>query len=545
LTFLSLFRFELATTWRQFVLLAALSGLSNAAVLATINSAAAAAGRDGLGLPLITLVLSIIIYSIAQKALMVKAATLAETTVNGLRTRFIERLQTADLKDVEALDQGAVYTAIGGEMQILSDGALQLIIAGQALVLLGITMAYLAFQSLIALVLAIIFIAVAAAIHLSRGQQLREQLTTAFQLETGMLQGFTDFVQGFKEVKLNAARSEELGSSLRHLSVEVARTRQQTRRLFATDYVASQVAFFLLTGIMVFVVPMISTVNRETIVKITASSLFLIGPISTVVAGLPVLQRVNAAAEAILAVQQRLTTLARSETGNAPVPGGFRRILLQGVTFSYDKDDGEGGFQVGPIDLEVQRGQVVFITGGNGSGKSTLLKLITGLYLPTEGRVLIDDQPIDTSNVIGYRQLFSAIFSDNHLFRQLYGIPPIDEGEAERLFQLLEIQHKTKIVGRAFETIALSSGQRKRLAMIALLLEHRAVCIFDEWAADQDPYFREKFYRVIIPELRQQGKTIIAVTHDERYFGSADLRIHLEEGRLQPVAPSPVNASGR
>jgi putative ATP-binding cassette transporter len=91
----------------------------------------------------------------------------------------------------------------------------------------------------------------------------------------------------------------------------------------------------------------------------------------------------------------------------------------------------------------------------------------------------------------------------------------------------------------------LSSGQRKRLAMIALLLEHRPICIFDEWAADQDPYFREKFYRVIIPELRQQGKTIIAVTHDERYFGTADLRIHLEEGRLQPVVPSPINANGR
>jgi len=89
----------------------------------------------------------------------------------------------------------------------------------------------------------------------------------------------------------------------------------------------------------------------------------------------------------------------------------------------------------------------------------------------------------------------------------------------------------------------LSSGQRKRLAMIAALLEHRPICVFDEWAADQDPYFRKKFYRTIIPELRQQGKTIIAVTHDERYFDAADVRIHLEEGQLRLLTPVPVNSS--
>jgi len=538
---LTLFRLELATTWRRFVFLAGLSGLSNAAVLATINGAAAATERDPRSFSLVVLVLSIIIYSIAQRALMVQAATLAENTVNGMRTRFIEGLQSADLKDVEALDKSSVYTAISGEMQVLSDGALNLIIVGQALVLLSVTMFYLAFLSLAALMLAIIFIAIAASIHLSRGRQIGEQLAAAFQLEARMLHGFTDFIEGFKEVKLNAARSEELSNSLRHLSVEVAQTRLQTRGLFTTDFVASQVAFFLLTGIMVFVVPLVSNADHETIVKITASSLFLIGPISTVVAGLPVLQRVNSAAEAILAVQRRLSELGRSETGRSPAPSSFERIVLQGVSFRYDSGE-EGGFNVGPIDLDVRKGQVIFITGGNGSGKSTLLKLLTGLYLPAEGTILLDGRPVDPSNVTGYRELFSAVFSDNYLFRQLYGIREIDEGEATHLFELMELEHKTRIVNRSFETIALSSGQRKRLALIAVLLEHRPICVFDEWAADQDPYFRRKFYRTVIPELRQQGKTIIAVTHDERYFGTADVRIHLEEGRIQPTQPEPMNA---
>jgi putative pyoverdin transport system ATP-binding/permease protein len=540
LTFLSLFRLELATSWRQFVFFAALSGLSNAAVLATINAAANSTGRDSLAFSLVLLVLAIIIYSISQKALMVQAAGLAESTVNGMRARFIERLQSADLKDVENLDRGSVYAAVGGEMQVLADGALTLIIAGQAVILLVVIMIYLAFLSFVALALALVFIGIAASIHLSRGREIREQMDAAFQVEARMLQGFTDFLEGFKEVKLSAARSAEIGTGLRHLSVEVAQIRLRTRNLFATDFVASQVTFFLLTGIMVFVVPLVSNADKETIVKITASSLFLIGPISTVVSGMPVLRRVNAAAEVIIAVQQRLSELSRSETGPATAPSSFERIALRGASFHYDGGD-DGGFQVGPLDLEISKGQVVFITGGNGSGKSTLLKLMTGLYLPMGGAVLLDDQPIGPANVAGYRELFSAIFSNNHLFSQLYGVPVIDPAEAARLFQLLEMEHKTRIVGRSFETIALSGGQRKRLAMIAALLEHRPICVFDEWAADQDPYFREKFYRTIIPELRQLGKTIIAVTHDDRYFDAADVRIHLEEGRLRPVVPASSN----
>jgi putative ATP-binding cassette transporter len=544
LTFLSLFRSELADRWRQLVVLSLLSGVSNAAILATISNASAAPHQGSTGSALIVFALCIIIYNIAQKALMIQATTLAEGTVNGIRVRFMERLQSANLKDVETLDRSEIYAAVSGEMQVLSDGALNLIVVVQALVLLTLTMIYLAFLSLTAVALAVLFIAIATSIHLRRERQIRDQMHTTFQLETQMVQGFTDFLEGFKELKLNAARSTELASSLRRLSLQVAQARTQIRSLFATDSVASQIAFFLLIGIMVFLVPRLGNIDRETIVKLTASSLFLIGPISTVVAVLPVVQRVNAAAESILMVQNRLSKLTQFEAASVPAFTTFSRITLDGVVFRYDSSD-ERGFQLGPIDMEIRAGQVLFITGGNGSGKSTLLKLITGLYLPTEGTIRLDGQPIGRDNVTRYRELFSAIFSDNHLFRQLYGIHRIDPEEVDRLFRLLEMENKTRIVDRAFDTIALSSGQRKRLALIALLLEHRPVCLFDEWAADQDPQFREKFYRTIIPDLRGQGKTIIAATHDERYFATADLLIRLEEGQLQAVALAPNDVGPR
>jgi putative ATP-binding cassette transporter len=543
-TFLAIFGRELVYTWRQFLFFAVMSAIANAAVLATINQAAALPAADGTAGSLIALGIAILIYALSQRTLMLSASNLAEATVDSLRGRFVAALQSADLIDIERLDRNQLYNTIGSEMQVISDGALNLIIIGQSAILVIAVMAYLAWLSLAALLLASSFTAIAAWFHISRTQQISEQLARAFATSTALFGGFTDFVDGVKEVKLNFARSGELAAYLRQLSSEVARQRLATRELFTADFVASQVAFFLLAGVVVFVVPMLTDVDHPTVVKITASVLFLIGPISAVVGGLPVLQRVNAAADAILSVEARLTEIGRDAPSiSAPPAMAFERLALDGVSFSYGSVDGEPGFHVGPINFAVNHGDVVFITGGNGSGKSTLLKLITGLYRPEDGEIRLNGQLIGPDQLSGYRNLFSAIFQDYHLFRELYGIPQVDRDRAQQYLTLMEIQDKVQIVDRSPTTLALSSGQRKRLAMVILLLEDRPVYVFDEWAADQDPAFRQKFYREIVPMLKQSGKTIIAVTHDERYFDAADFRVHLEEGQLRAEAVgSPIRS---
>lgn len=529
---LRLFQHQLATHWPRFIFLALLSGTSSAAVLATINSAAASLhDRDATLRALIIFGLAIIIYGVSQKTLMVLAAALAEQSVETLRVEFLDRLQAAELVEVESLNRSEIYNCLGSEMQVISDGALGLIIIGQALVLVVVTMLYVAWLSLAGAVIAAVFIAIAASFHIARNEQIREQMRQIFQLQTRFLEGYMDLLEGFKEVKLNMIRSIELTDYIRRLSHEMTEKQLGTRALFATDSVASQITFYLLTGVMVFVVPIFSSASTATVAMTTTSILFLIGPIATVVGGLPVLQRVNTAAEAIISLESRL-----SEIGRTPVVAGLRfdtfdQIVLDSVMFRYP-GIGDDGFAVGPLDLTIRRNQLVFITGGNGSGKSTLLKLITGLYLPTRGAVFLDDQLIGLENVGAYRNLFAAIFSDYHLFHELFGVEDIDPAAAAELLELLEIAHKVRVIGRAFDTLALSTGQRKRLAMIALLLENRPICVFDEWAADQDPRLREKFYRVILPRLRAAGKTVIAVTHDERYFEIADFRVHLEEGQL-------------
>ena len=523
---------------RYFVFLAAVSGVSSAAVLATINAAANANGDgDVVAHALAVLVLAIFLYVFSQKALMTQAAELAEATVHNLRTELLKMLEAAELEEVEKISRSEIFSCINTEMRVISDGTAALMIIVQSAVLTAVTMAYLAWLSLAAFVLAAAFIGLAASFHLARNRQIIERYERLFQLNTAMTDGFADFIDGFKEVKLNTARAEELSSRVRSQSARLSNRSLGVQEMFATNFVASQVTFFILTGIMVFVVPIFSTVAPETLTKITATTLFLIGPISAVVGGLPTVQRLNAAAQVIMSLHQRLHEIERwTPSGTAQI-GGFDRIKLEDVKFSYQHADAEEGFSVGPIDMEILRGQVIFITGGNGSGKSTLLKLITSLYLPTSGGLRLDETDVlQGSEVVAYRNLFSAIFSDNHLFREFYGLPGIDPAMAEQYLRLLELESKVTISDHAFSTLALSSGQRKRLAMIVALLEDRKIYVFDEWAADQDPHFRRKFYREILPMLKSAGKTIIAVTHDERYFDAADARFHMDEGGLHQVS---------
>jgi putative pyoverdin transport system ATP-binding/permease protein len=535
-----LLRESLSANWPKFALFGGLSGVASASVLAVINQAAVTDADGWAGL-LVVLLLAVLVYSLSHRALMVSAAALSESTVDHLRIALEEKLRSADLRRVEKLDQNRIYATISGEMQALADGTVNLAIVGHSLFLVIVTAVYLLYLSVTAVIASVIFSSLAAYIHLRRSKETAETLSQAFRLDAQLLHGFSDLIAGFKEVKLNVLRSQDLGKEIQDYSAQVASVRLHTRTSVATDLVLSQSAFYLLIGLMAFVVPMFVNIDRQTMTMITAGTLFLIGPIGLLVAGIPILQRVESAAQTILGVLQELPIATEKTSGFNPVgfpEDGF--IKLAHTSFTYNGGD-DGSFSVGPIDLEVRQGQLVLITGSNGSGKSTLLKLITGLYVPTSGvitagvevdRVKKEIQVSADGNVAQaaietYQNLFSAVFSDYHLFKKLYGIRSIDQEEANKWLQLVEFQDKVHIVGREFDTVNLSSGQRKRLAMVTLLLENRPIFVFDEWAADQDKHFRDKFYFTILPLLlKVYQKTVIVVSHDLEYFKSEKIPAH-------------------
>lgn len=194
----------------------------------------------------------------------------------------------------------------------------------------------------------------------------------------------------------------------------------------------------------------------------------------------------------------------------------------------------EQGFHLGPLSLSLVPGQITYLIGGNGSGKSTVAKLISGLYVPDSGSVLLNGELINDDNREWYRQHFSAIFSDFYLFDRCL---KIDRGnldrEVETYLRQLKLDHKVKIHQGVLSTTQLSQGQRKRLALLTAYLEDRPVYIFDEWAADQEPAFRELFYTQILNSLKARGKTVLVITHDDRYFHLADQLLKLDYGQVQ------------
>jgi putative ATP-binding cassette transporter len=213
------------------------------------------------------------------------------------------------------------------------------------------------------------------------------------------------------------------------------------------------------------------------------------------------------------------------------------RLELRGIVHHYPGSTDDSRFTLGPVDLTVRQGEILFIVGGNGSGKTTLGLVMLGLYEPESGTIALNGVAVDEANRIQYRQYFSAVLSDFHVFEQLLG----DDRQAlsERAtyyIDVLAMSHKVKIIDGKFSTIDLSSGQRKRLALVWSYLEDRPIYLFDEWAADQDPAFKRVFYTELLPELKARGKTVLIITHDDAYFSFADRIVRLEDGRLRQLA---------
>jgi putative ATP-binding cassette transporter len=333
-----------------------------------------------------------------------------------------------------------------------------------------------------------------------------------------------------------------LNKSFDGVSEALTRARNEVHRRGWQQYVFGETAYNLMLGVVVFVVPHYSSSFGQDVVKVTAACLFMASSVFGLMQSLAVMAAAEAAAGRMLGLGAELATLAEPGSGGPALPlsGDFKEIRLVGVEFAFPAPEGERPFATGPFDLTVRRGETVFVTGGNGSGKSTFLKLLTGLYHPLRGRVFVDRTEIRAEQLTAYRGLMATVFTDFHLFARLYGIEMPDQGEVRDLLRWMELDRVTALEGDRFRRLDLSAGQRKRLGLIAALLEHKPILVLDEWAADQDPQFRRKFYREVLPELKRRGLTIVAVTHDDEYFDLAGRRLHMEEGRLSEL---PVGAA--
>jgi putative ATP-binding cassette transporter len=265
--------------------------------------------------------------------------------------------------------------------------------------------------------------------------------------------------------------------------------------------------------------------------------LYMMSPLAALMDGLPILARGNIALKKIEALgwdSSQPESLKPSDSLPFSHPAVLR---LSGVTHRYNREGEDRPFTLGSLNLALQPGEIVFLTGGNGSGKTTLALLLVGLYAPEQGEIRLGEQRITEANREGYRQQFSAVFSDFYLFDSLLGFDGKEmDAEARVYLARLQLDHKVRIENGEFSTLDLSQGQRKRLALLVAYLEDRPFYLFDEWAADQDPVFKKIFYTELLPALKAKGKTVVVITHDDGYFHMADRCLRLEDGKITECA---------
>lgn len=298
---------------------------------------------------------------------------------------------------------------------------------------------------------------------------------------------------------------------------------------------------FVGIGLLLFVWPRIASVSTSTLTGYTLTILYLTYPLDGILGWLPAFHSASIAVTKIESLGLLIDEPEKQTSNDLPIR--FREISLSHATYQY-RSHGDVNFQLGPVDLKITSGEVVFIAGGNGSGKTTLAKLLTGLYLPIEGQVVWDNRVVSDRNRTDYRQLFSTIFVEGHLFDRLLGIE-IEPEKLQYWLELLEIQDKVDVAsGQLFQN-RLSRGQHKRLALLVAALDDRPIFVFDEWAAEQDPGFKQVFYHRIVPELKKAGKTVVAITHDDRYFGFADRIVKIVDGQISTTLAmhSPSNGA--
>ena len=526
---------EIPENLRSIALMATLSAIATTALLALVEAASKAAQGEGAGPRLAFMfVITVALFGVTHNYVLITASQDVERLINRLRVRVFEAVRLSDLPTVERIGRPALESALTQSTQTLASTLPLLVIAGQQALMLLFLGGYMAWLSPVACLLAFGFAGFALATRFARMRHLGREMNEAAYTETAVFEGLTDLIDGFKEVRMSRGRAAALRADLLGRSAKAKQVNTAMKAKWGWEFALLQAMFFVLIGLMVFAVPLFTETFHKVVVPAVTVALFIVGPIGTLAHVAPMLMQTECALADIEAMCERLAAASSDEPRDgigSPVPIP-ESIVLADAGFTYRDVLGHDLFGIGPLSVEFRAGEIAFITGGNGSGKSTMMRLLTGLVPLDTGTLSADGVPIDGLRRSAYRDHISAVFSDFHLSRRLLGIPAIDPERARMLIERMGMADKVSLRDGAFSTIALSTGQRKRLALIVAELEDKPIIVLDEWAADQDPHFRRAFYEEILPDLRARRKIVICVTHDDRWFHVADHIHHMSEGRF-------------
>ncbi len=515
------------------IVFSVITGLANAGFLALINHRLA--NTDA---ALVTLAWAFgalcLLLPLNRFIVQMLFARISEGAALGLRIHLSRQILELPLRRLEQVGQHRLLTTLVDDVAAITGSFITLPLLAMHLALIVGCLIYMGYLSWVGLLVLIGFMVVGIFVHQRVQGRAARHLRAGRDSRDALFQHFMGLTQGAKELKLHHARREALlAQRLKPTTLEVGRHNLAARTLYLLAMQWGQILYFVLIGLVVFILPRLQDVSPAVLTGYAMTVLFIISPLGAVLNLVPTLSAGAVSVHKIreLGLAEDLAQLP--DPLPTERPPADRALTLDSVAHRYGEESDETFFELGPLDLTFEPGQLVFIIGGNGSGKTTLAKLLIGLYPPVDGQIQLGNEPVTDDNRELYRQNFSIVFSDFYLFDSLLDLetPELDD-QASRYLEELRLDHKVEVEDGRFSTIDLSRGQRKRLALLLAYLEDRPFFIFDEWAADQDVEFKEVFYHEMLPELRRRGKTVLVISHDDHYYETADRIVKLDYGKI-------------
>ncbi|HEV8581208.1 MAG TPA: cyclic peptide export ABC transporter [Thermoanaerobaculia bacterium] len=514
------------------------SGLANTGMIGLINSLLTKGGAtpSRLGWAFVGLCVALPVFRLISQVLLIHWS---QRSLLGLRLQLCRRILAAPLRQLEGIGPHRLLAVVTTDISQIVEALVNLPLLFMHSAIFLSCLVYLGWLSWSVLLKVLGFIVLGVLTYQIPVRSAMGYLTRSRQRLDALLKHIRALTEGTKELKMHGFRREAFLSDVETSAKALQKENRQGGIIFSAASAWGQVLFFVVVGLLLFVLPRYQSLPSSVMIGFTLVLFHLMTPLEVLLNNFPNLGR---AAVSVRTIERLGLSLSQADneqdlTLPAPVVSGWNRLELRGIKHTY-RAEGKGGesesFALGPIDLEFRAGELVFLVGGNGSGKTTLAKLLLGLYEPEEGEIRCDGQPVTGDTRGLYREGFSVVFSDFFLFERLLGLnKPVIDADARKYLEQLRLEQKVRIEEGVLSTLDLSQGQRKRLALLTAYLEDRPCYLFDEWAADQDPMFKEIFYLELLPELKARGKTVFVISHDDHYYHVADRVVKLDYGQVE------------
>ncbi|EAH6860004.1 multidrug ABC transporter permease/ATP-binding protein [Campylobacter coli] len=480
-------------------------------------------------IPILYFIALLIVFFLSSTIVELGLSVFGQNFIFKMQRRVVKQILDTPLLKVAKVGKARILASLGSDVRNISFGLLRLPDFLQSSILILCTSVYLCYLSPQIFTLCAIWIIVVFTINNFLMMKVYAYFRKARENDDALQNNYQNILDGHKELLINRYRAKLYYEDEFENNARSKKKNNTLGNLFnnlSSNF--TNVALLALVGVEFYLALEFKWASAAEATTIALSILFLRTPLVSMIGSFPTLLLAKIALDKIAKLELDDYKEHFEKTNFIK---DWRQISFKNTSFSYDDN-----FHLNPVNLELKKGELIFLIGKNGSGKSTFCMLLTGLFKPSEGEIFIDDMKIDDNNLDVYRSLVSAVFSDFHLFTKTLAKEKFaDEEKITSWLEFLELKGKTRVEDHELVLTKLSTGQKKRLAMLIALLEERDILVLDEWAADQDPVFRRFFYKKLLPLLKEQGKTIFAITHDDAYFDSADRIFLAEEGNISEL----------